>query len=120
MERKSQLAVHRRLRPVRASILASVDEFLAGSAERPSRAQLGGHRAAGIADPGERDETPAHDEDGRDRVRHAERVHGRIVEGRSEKKPLSRVYSLQARRAERLSLGAADGRAASAIDRGSS
>lgn len=97
-----------------------MDEFLAGSAERSSWTQLGSHRTTGIADPDERNETPAHDEDGCDRVRDAERMHRRIVEGRSEKKPLSRVYSLQARRAERLSLGAADGRAAGGIDRGSS
>jgi len=42
---------------------------LAGSAERPSWTQLGGHSAARIADPGQRNDTPAHDEDGRDRVR---------------------------------------------------
>lgn len=95
-----------------------MDEFLAGSAERPGWTQLGGHRATGIADPGERNETPAHDEDGCDRVRHAKRMHRRIVEGGSEKKPLSGVYSLQAGRAERLSLGEADRRATGGIDRG--
>jgi hypothetical protein len=92
---------------------------LAGSAERPSWTQLGGHSAARIADPGQRNDTPAHDEDGRDRVRHAERMHRRIVEGRPEENPLARVYSGQARRAERLSLGVTDRRAASGIDCGS-
>jgi hypothetical protein len=47
-------------------------------------------------------------------------MHRRIVEGRSEENPLARVYSRQARRAERLPLGAADRGAASGIDRGSS
>ena len=47
-------------------------------------------------------------------------MHRRIVEGRSEKKALVGVYSLQARRAERLSLGEADRRAASGIERGPS
>jgi hypothetical protein len=44
----------------------------------------------------------------------------RIAESRSEENPLARVYSLQARLPERLSLGAADRRATSGIDRGSS
>ena len=65
--------------------------FLAGSAERSSWTQLRGHRAAGITDPGQRNDTPTHDEDGRDCVRYAERMHRRIVERRTEDNPLARV-----------------------------
>ena|ERR1700691_3320259 len=97
-----------------------MDEFLAGSAERPGWTQLGGHRAAGIADPGERNETSARHEYGCDCVRYAKSVHRRIVEGRSEENSLAGMYSLQAHRDERLSLGAADRQAASGVDRGSS
>ncbi len=57
------------------SRLACSYEFLAGSAERSSWTQFGGHRAAGITEPRKRNETPAGDEDGRDRVRHAEGMH---------------------------------------------
>jgi hypothetical protein len=67
--------------PVLDSRLACSSQFLAGSAERPSWTQLGGHSAARIADPGERNQAPVHDQDGRDRVRHAERMHRRIAEG---------------------------------------
>ena len=69
--------------PVRASILASMDEFLAGSADRASWTQLGGDPAAGIADPGERNQTSAGDEHGCDCVRNTEGMHGRVLEGRS-------------------------------------
>jgi len=63
--------------PVGSLRLASGDQFLAGSAERPSWTELGGHRAARITDPRQRNDTPAQDEKGRDCVRHAERMHRR-------------------------------------------
>ncbi len=69
--------------PVRASILTGMDEFLAGSAQRPGWTALGGHPAAGITDPGERDQTSAGDEHGCDCVRNTEGMHGRVLEGRS-------------------------------------
>jgi hypothetical protein len=69
--------------PVRDSRLAATEEFLAGSAERASWTQLGGHPAAGVADPGERNQTSAGDEHGCDCVRNTEGMHGRVLEGRS-------------------------------------
>src|SRR5271155_2736994 len=50
----------------KGSGLAGADEFLAGSADRPGWTQLGGHPAAGITDPGERNQTSAGDQHGCD------------------------------------------------------
>ncbi len=60
-----------------------MDEFLAGSAEGPGWTQLGGRPAAGITDSSERNQTPAGDEHGCDRVRNTEGMHGRVLEGRA-------------------------------------
>jgi len=70
-----------------------MDEFLAGAAERPSWTQLGGHLAARITDPGERNQTSASDEHGCDCVRNTEGMHRCVLEGRSQEDPLAGRHS---------------------------